>query len=525
MADIQDQIGIQNTTLSELCLDSLIHTHNFFGYNPENNPLEFSDNLKVRLSSKINSEYKRIHNRKQAPKEEGDKEPEPIEINIEKDIESIATNIQNIQSSKTKPETKKAPKQKPDVMIEEVSVTAQGPKSEIEKMIEELPKTQQNKLSKIPSKFLIFGKKEAEGPSRETALVPSEGAQVALPFETTHRVGTVALGKIKRMVRPTWHAPWKLMRVISGHQGWVRCIAVDPSNQFFVTGSNDRTIKFWDLASGKLKLTLTGHISAVRGLALSSKHAYLYSCAEDKTVKCWDLEYNKVVRNYHGHLSGVYCMSLHPKLDILATGGRDSVVRLWDCRTKAQIHVFSGHTNAVSSIISQEFEPQIVSGSHDHMVRLWDIGTGKSIETLTNHKKAIRTMSFHPEEYTFVSGASDNMKVWKCPEGEFLRNISGHHSIINDVAINQDNVLVSCADDGSMKFWDWKSGYNFQTMESKPQPGSISSEAGIFCAEFDKSSLRLITGECDKTIKIWKEDEEATEETHPVDLNWRPNFR
>lgn len=258
---------------------------------------------------------------------------------------------------------------------------------------------------------------------------------------------------------------------------------------------------------------------------MSSRHAYLYSCSEDKQVKCWDLETNKVVRSYHGHLSGVYCLTLHPKLDILATGGRDSVVRLWDCRTKAQIHVLEGHTNVISSVISQEYEPQFISGSHDHMVRLWDVGTGKAIETLTNHKKSVRAMSFHPDEYTFASAASDNLKVWKCPEGEFLRNVSGHNAIVNDIAINQDNVMVSCADDGSMYFWDWKSGYNFQQIYSKPQPGSISSEAGVYCAEFDRSSLRLITGECDKTIKIWKEDEEATEETHPVDLNWRPSFR
>ena len=55
-----------------------------------------------------------------------------------------------------------------------------------------------------------------------------------------------------------WHPPWKLTRVIPGHLGWVRSVSVDPENQWFVTGSNDRTIKLWDLASGDLKLTLTG---------------------------------------------------------------------------------------------------------------------------------------------------------------------------------------------------------------------------------------------------------------------------
>lgn len=42
---------------------------------------------------------------------------------------------------------------------------------------------------------------------------------------------------------PTWHAPWELSAVISGHLGWVRSIAFDPNNEWFVTGSADRTIK------------------------------------------------------------------------------------------------------------------------------------------------------------------------------------------------------------------------------------------------------------------------------------------
>jgi hypothetical protein len=90
-------------------------------------------------------------------------------------------------------------------------------------------------------------------------------------------------------VRPEWHAPWKLMRVISAHSGWVRAIAVDHSNEWFATGSVDRTIKIFDLASGGLKLTLTGHISAIRGLCISKLTPYMFSIGEDKQVKCWSV--------------------------------------------------------------------------------------------------------------------------------------------------------------------------------------------------------------------------------------------
>lgn len=165
--------------------------------------------------------------------------------------------------------------------------------------------------------------------------------------------------------RPEWHAPWKLSAVVSAHLGWVRAIAFDPSNEWFVTGSADRTIKVWDLAKASagadkaLKLTLTGHINCIRGLAVSPRHPYLFSAAEDKKVMCWDLEYNRVVRHYHGHLSGVHCLALHPTLDILVTGGRDSVARVWDMRTKKQIHALGGHSNAVGTVATNAVEPQV----------------------------------------------------------------------------------------------------------------------------------------------------------------------
>ena len=166
------------------------------------------------------------------------------------------------------------------------------------------------------------------------------------------------------VLQPEWHAPWKLMRVISGHLGWVRAVAVDPANQWFATGAGDRTIKIWDMASGTLKLTLTGHISAIRGLAVSQNSPYLFSAAEDKSVKCWDLEQNKVVRHYHGHLSGVYCAELHPTLDVLITGGRDSTARVWDIRSKNQVHVLAGHTNTVVALGTQRADPQVITGKY-----------------------------------------------------------------------------------------------------------------------------------------------------------------
>ena len=61
---------------------------------------------------------------------------------------------------------------------------------------------------------------------------------------------------------------------------------------------------------------------------------------------------------------------------------------------------------------------------------------------------------------------------------------------------------MSGADNDSLNFWDYRSGYRFQQSESIVQPGSLDSEAGIYAMTFDKSGSRLITCEADKTIKF-----------------------
>ncbi|KAG6437696.1 hypothetical protein SASPL_102621 [Salvia splendens] len=388
-----------------------------------------------------------------------------------------------------------------------------------------LPGPQQSNDTQMggPPKDLVIGSAgkprgsaDAGGQGRSSAIIPSN-----VSSERNMSTSAIMERIPSRWPRPVWRAPWKNYRVISGHLGWVRSVAIDPSNTWFCTGSADRTIKIWDLASGRLKLTLTGHIDQVRGLAVSNKHTYMFSAGDDKLVKCWDLEQNKVIRSYHGHLSGVYCLALHPTIDILLTGGRDSVCRVWDIRSKAQIRTLPGHDNTVCSVFTRPTDPQVITGSHDSTIKLWDLRTGKTMSTLTHHKKSVRAMAPHPTEDCFVSASAENIKKFRLPRGEFMHNmLSQQKTIINAAAVNEEGVLATAGDNGSLWFWDWNSGHNFQQAQTIVQPGSLESEAGIYSIMYDLSGSRLITCEADKTIKMWKEDETATPETHP--LHFKP---
>lgn len=143
------------------------------------------------------------------------------------------------------------------------------------------------------------------------------------------------------------------------------------------------------------------------------------------------------------------------------------------------------------------------------------------MSTLTHHKKSVRAMAPHPkDQHCFTSVSVDNIKKFNLPRGEFLHNmLAQQNTIVNTMAVNGDGVMATGDDSGSLWFWDWESGHNYQQSQTTVQPGSLNSEAGICALSYDVTGTRLVTCGVDKTIKMWKQDENATPETHPLDFS------
>jgi WD40 repeat protein len=69
----------------------------------------------------------------------------------------------------------------------------------------------------------------------------------------------------------------------------VTAVAFSPDGQILATGSDDKTIKLWDLQTGVEIATLSGHDSYVQSVAFSPDGKTLVSGGYDKTVKVWQV--------------------------------------------------------------------------------------------------------------------------------------------------------------------------------------------------------------------------------------------
>ena len=79
----------------------------------------------------------------------------------------------------------------------------------------------------------------------------------------------------------------KLLHSLEGHTGPVWTIAFSPDGKILASGSNDKTVKLWDISTGKLIHSLEGHRGGVLTIAFSPDGKILASGSEDKTVKLW----------------------------------------------------------------------------------------------------------------------------------------------------------------------------------------------------------------------------------------------
>ncbi|KAK6843342.1 hypothetical protein PG987_004202 [Apiospora arundinis] len=370
--------------------------------------------------------------------------------------------------------------------------------------------------------------KKGGGPSsglNSTALV--QRTKQSTPFAQTAKGDnnpTTALSVARaqaHMLKPDWHPP------VEADEGHIGTLGLGAE---FGGGTREPVVRKWrrrpyhqDLGSGFGQPEADPHWSHLDSsrpsrLTAASLPFFLWRGQDGQVLGFRD-------KQGHSTLSRTSEWCLHARATPYS--GRPCYWRKRRCcsrldmRTRSNIHVLGGHKGTVADLKCQAADPQIITSSLDSTVRLWDLAAGKTMGVLTHHKKGVRALALHPTEFTFATGSTGSIKQWKCPEGAFMQNFEGHNSIINSLACNED-VLFSGGDNGSMSFWDWKTGHRFQSLDSIAQPGSLDAEAGIMSSTFDQTGMRLIVGEADKTIKIWKQDEKATEETHP--LEWKPTL-
>jgi len=130
-----------------------------------------------------------------------------------------------------------------------------------------------------------------------------------------------------------------------------------------------------------LSCKFVGHESGVHAVAVTPDGRYAVSGSFDKTLRLWELNTGKFIRNFEGHAGTVFGAAVTPDGQRIVSGSSDGTLRVWDLNTAKLINTLSGHTGKIYAVKITLDGRYIISSSADRTLScgIWIRVTGAYI--------------------------------------------------------------------------------------------------------------------------------------------------
>jgi RNA polymerase sigma factor (sigma-70 family) len=240
------------------------------------------------------------------------------------------------------------------------------------------------------------------------------------------------------------------LRVLRGHGGRVNAVAFGPDGKTLFSGSQDGTVRQWDVADRKELWQVEAHGHAVLSLTLSPDGRRLaVGCQwaprdRNAWVFFWDVVARKeIIREpppgsgWPRHGTAVSAVAYSPDGRFLATGGMDGAVILYDAETWQLIRMYHESLKGlIWSVMAVAFSPDggtLAVGCVDGQIHTWETATGKPLRRYRERDarghtigNEIRTIAFSPDGSVLISGGEEaGVRLRKVANGEPSPSLRG----------------------------------------------------------------------------------------------------
>ena len=302
---------------------------------------------------------------------------------------------------------------------------------------------------------------------------------------------------------------WTCQHTLTGHHGLfaaVKTVAISPHLPIVATGSEDTTIRLWNIDTGAEIGVLTGHQKSVDSIAFHPHQSgLLVSGDRSGQIKLWQVDRLAELISINSQQSKVNCLAISPDGRLMISGGSDKTIKLWllglnDDRSIDYLATLKAHQLAVNGIAFNPIEGEVAfaSVSSDRRVILWEMETKTPLNILTAHTQAVKTLAFSPDGKLLATAGDDgSILIWDVDCHKLVQTLSAHRWTISALSFLADSsTLISASWDGNIKFWQVSSGQEIDYLSTH--------QMEVFGIAIDQNLRYIVTASRDRTAKIWQ---------------------
>jgi WD40 repeat protein len=268
------------------------------------------------------------------------------------------------------------------------------------------------------------------------------------------------------------------LRTLIGHSKHVTSLALSADGQVAISASSDRTLRVWDVTTGRELRILTENSDMFAKVVMSADGQLAISTLEN-ALKVWDVTTGREIRTLAGHSNNMNSVAVDAGKrykdngvalsadGLFAISSSGNTLIVWDVVTGRELRTLVGHDRTVYGVALNADGRLAVSTSYDDgTIKVWDVTTGRELHTLTGHNGMVYSVTLSANGQMVVSASKDEtIKLWDVETGRELRTLIGHIGRVNSIALSVDGRLViSASKDGTIKLWDVETGCELRTL-------------------------------------------------------------
>jgi WD40 repeat protein len=255
-------------------------------------------------------------------------------------------------------------------------------------------------------------------------------------------------------------------------------VAFSPDSQTLALAGNGK-LRLVNVANGKEKLVRKTDSGNIKALAFSPDGRTLAFGSDDQTVRLWNLSSGQERRYSHG--APIDCLAFSPDGMMVASGGKDETIKFWDVGWEPDAASLR-HPEPLTAVAFSPDGSLIAAGSAD-TVTLWHVNERRAVVRLTLSTGKVRAgLVFSHDGNTLAVAGGHTIKLFHTDRWQEKATLEGHAFDVYNLAFSPDDRTLASSegpttDVAELKLWDVASGRARFTMRRKTTGSPIAFSA------------------------------------------------